>query len=205
MDMILGIVIFSLLIGFFIWSCNPDNAVWGQRQQLKQQRQQFEIQQRQQQQQQLEWERLHDLFRPRYSPETIRTVHPNATIVITGAVRLGQVWHVILVHWPMNPITNESEMTTFVHGQPWFVACNGEAVYPEGFLDLAPTFHDLEMAITCPSCREKMARVYHWNNQPYYSRDLYPIQCQLLISPDFIDWDIMKLHPSEPFKFKAST
>ena len=209
---ILFFLLFVVLLGlWFRQAFHSDQGWWNNPKYhypTKHQRQQFQRDQREQhaqrQQQQLEWARLHDLFSPRYHRETIVSVHPNATIVTTGALKLGQVWHVVLVHWPMDPITTESELTTFLHEQPWYLACTGEAVYPEGHLGLDPTFHNLQMAITCPCCREKMARIYHWNNQPYYSRDLYPIQFQLLISPDFIDWDIMKLHPSDPFKLKAS-
>lgn len=211
MEILVALIVFVLVcIGF--WQMFHSDQGWWNNPRYhypKQQRQQFERRQRQQQQQhqqqQQEWERLHDLFRPRYSRETIVSVHPNATIVTTGALKLGQVWHVILVPWPNKRLITEADLLSFTHGQPWYLACTGEAVYPEGHLGLDPTFHNLQMAITCPCCREKMARIYHWNNQPYYSRDLYPIQCQLLISPDFIDWDIMKLHPSEPFKLKAST
>ena len=133
---------------------------------------------------------LREAETPRWTEEELALIHPDAAIVGAVAQRLGNSWHVVLFHMdvegPDPPIT-EREL---------FLACTGQRTEPYDIIVKAPTHDALHYTITCPDCRATMNRVYAINNQPRHADFLHPQQMQLLLTPEMVNWDVSRLHPS---------
>ena len=196
MEGFLGLLLIVAIIGVFIWSCNPDNAVWGQN--PSKQRRELEK----------HYDRLNCTVTPRYHPDELALHHPEATVVINASMRLGNDWHVILHPWDQrdwDPDAPDAEdrMLALLYEKDWFLACTGQAMRPDGFTPLLAAFFNLEHTISCPYCLAAMTRIYIINKQPGYPRELYRSQAQLMVSPELLGWDTARLRPPRTRKQKA--
>ena len=183
----LGALILIAVVGVFIWSCKPPNIKREREKAMKKHQ-----------------DEEYALFlTPRWIPEELEFIYPGATIVLNAAQRFGHEWHVVLTPYNAAFFRSDDAILRFFHDNDWFLACTGKQIEPIGITPMLAAFDSLSHTITCPTCLDTMTRIYSASHQPHLASDLYQQQAQLLLSPEFVDWDVTKLRPQQPQKQKA--